>query len=202
MNPHHKIAFQEFFKKHEIYPTEKEFEDHMYGKNNQYIMSHFLDRPIQGQELDILADEKESLFRELYKDKVETLAGYLDFLTLLKDSNIQLGDATSAPAANRIMILQQLGIENYFSSLLASEDVTHHKPDPEVYLQSAKNLGVEPSECLIFEDSASGVQAEINAGIGVIGVLSTYTAQQLPPCLTHITNYRDAKMDLVKDLIF
>ena len=50
-NPYHSIAFKKFFQKRNLNPTEAEFRLHMYGKNNGYILSHFLGREIKGQEL-------------------------------------------------------------------------------------------------------------------------------------------------------
>ena len=61
-NPFHSLAFKSFFAKRDLYPTEEEFQLHMYGKSNSYIMSHFFGRKIAGQELLDLEDEKESLF--------------------------------------------------------------------------------------------------------------------------------------------
>jgi beta-phosphoglucomutase len=58
---------------------------------------------------------------------------------------------------------------------MASEDVTKHKPDPEIYLKSAANLQVEPDFCVVFEDSFSGVTAAKNAGMKVVGVLSSHS---------------------------
>ncbi|MEP0714026.1 MAG: HAD hydrolase-like protein, partial [Algoriphagus sp.] len=63
-NPFHSIAFQHFFAKRNLNPTQAEYEEHMYGKNNGYILSHFLGRKIEGRELVLLEEEKEGLFRE------------------------------------------------------------------------------------------------------------------------------------------
>jgi len=61
-NPYHSRAFREFFSKRNLSPTEEEFARHMYGKSNSYILSHFLQRVIEGEELLQLEEEKEGLF--------------------------------------------------------------------------------------------------------------------------------------------
>ena len=66
-NPYHSMAFRQFFSTRNLSPTDEEFALHMYGKSNSYIMSHFLQRVIEGEELLQLEDEKESLFREIYE---------------------------------------------------------------------------------------------------------------------------------------
>ncbi|HJS01146.1 MAG TPA: HAD family phosphatase [Flavobacterium sp.] len=200
-NPHHVKAFEAFFDNYQISYTEKEFEEHMYGKHNGYIMSHFFKRPIKGEELKKLEDEKESMFREIYKDKVETIPHYLAFLDKLKARNFKTAVATSAPRANLDLIVSALKIEDKMDSMLSSEDVSHHKPDPEVYLKSAKNVGVAPSHCIVFEDSFSGVSAALNAGMKVVGVLSTHTMEELPPCDFYINDYSDVNVDKLLALL-
>ncbi|MGY6521815.1 MAG: HAD family hydrolase [Mongoliitalea sp.] len=190
-NPFHSIAFQEFFAKRNLFPTEEEFKNHMYGKNNSYILSHFLGRTIAGEELAILEEEKESLFREIYKDQVNPITGFLPFFQQLKNEGISTAVGTSAPMANMDLIIGKLGIRSYMESMLASEDVSKHKPDPEVYLKSAQNLGVNPEACLVFEDSFSGVSAALNAGMKVIGVLSSHSKTELPPCDLYISSYEE-----------
>ncbi|EOZ99573.1 Beta-phosphoglucomutase [Indibacter alkaliphilus LW1] len=201
-NPFHSVAFQEFFAKRGLYPTEEEFAMHMYGKSNSYIMSHFLERKVEGNELLELEDEKESLFREIYQDKVNPINGFLEFFESLKENGLLTGVATSAPRANLELIIGQLGIVEKMESIMASEDVTKHKPDPEVYIQSAKNLGVAPEHCVVFEDSFSGVTAAKNAGMKVVGVLSSHIKEELPICEFYIEDYKKLDvMSLIK-LIF
>lgn len=195
-NPFHLIAFQKFFERRNLNPTEAEYQKHMYGKNNGYILSHFLGRKIEGEELLLLENEKEGLFREIYKSEISPIAGFMDFFGLLQSQKILTSVATSAPRANLNLILDTLKISDLMESQLASEDVSKHKPDPEVYLKSAANLGINPSECLVFEDSYSGVSAGLNAGMKVVGVLSSHTREELPSCDFYIENYKN--LDLVQ----
>ena len=190
-NPFHSIAFQQFFAKRDLNPTEEEYAAHMYGKNNGYILSHFLGRKIEGEELALLEDEKEGLFREIYKDEVNPIAGFMEFFEKLKSEGLLTAVATSAPRANLDLIIGTLGIGAQMQSQLASEDVSKHKPDPEVYLKSAAKLGVKPENCLVFEDSFSGASAGKNAGMKVVGVLSSHTKEELPPCDLYIKDYRE-----------
>ncbi len=200
-NPFHSQAFKSFFAKRNMFPTEEEFADHMYGKSNSYIMSHFFGRKIAGDELLQLEDEKESLFREIYADQVNPIVGYMEFLESIKAKNILTGVATSAPLANLELIAGKLSLLDKMESVLASEDVSKHKPDPEVYLKSADNLKVSPDNCLVFEDSFSGVSAALNAGMKVVGVLSSHTKEELPPCDLYITNYQNLELQTILSLL-
>lgn len=200
-NPYHSQAFRIFFEKRNLFPTEEEFQEHMYGKNNGYILSHFLGREIKGEELEELEFEKESLFREIYQHHVEPISGFMPFFHSLLASGFKLGVATSAPFANLELIGGRLDLFTKLHSALASEHVKKHKPDPEVYLKTASNLNLDPSNCIVFEDSFSGVSAAKNAGMKVVGVLSSHTKEQLPICDLYIENYLELGPDHVISML-
>ncbi|RPA67294.1 HAD family phosphatase [Cyclobacteriaceae bacterium YHN15] len=199
-NPFHSIAFKEFFAKRNLFPTEEEFALHMYGKNNSYILSHFLGRKIEGEELLELENEKESLFREIYKDQISPISGFLEFFHSLKSEGVLTGVATSAPFANLELIAGKLSLFDHMESILASEHVSKHKPDPEVYLKSAAKLNVEPDFCVVFEDSYSGVTAAKNAGMKVVGVLSSHSKEELPLCDLFIEDFRQVDLGRILNL--
>jgi beta-phosphoglucomutase len=194
-NPFHSVAFKAFFAKRDVFPTEEEFELHMYGKHNSYILSHFLGRKIEGEELLTLEQEKEQMFRDIYAEQVQPISGFMDFLKSLKSQKILTGVATSAPFANLKLIGEQLGLFSMMESVMASENVSKHKPDPEVYLKSAQNLYVQPHECVVFEDSYSGIMAGKNAGMKVVGVLSSHTKDELPICELYVKDYLELSQD-------
>jgi beta-phosphoglucomutase len=200
-NPYHSLAFKSFFGKRNLFPTEEEFAQHMYGKSNSYILKHFLGREIVGQEFLDLEFEKESLFREIYANHIVTIPNFLQFLASLKEAGLKTGVATSAPRANLDLIMGFLGFEECMESIMASENVSHHKPHPEVYLTSAQNLGAAPENCLVFEDSFSGVSAGLNAGMKVVGVLSSHTKEELPPCSAYIQDYTEIDVETVLNLL-
>jgi HAD superfamily hydrolase (TIGR01509 family) len=200
-NPYHSKAFQAFFAKRNLYPTEEDFAKHMYGKSNKYILSHFLGREVVGEEFLAMEEEKESLFREIYKDAITPISGFLTFLDDLKGVGFKTGVATSAPFANLELIMGNLGFEKKMESVLASENVSMHKPDPEIYLTSAYKLGVSQEQCVVFEDSYSGVSAALNAGMCVVGVLSSHTKEELPPCNHYITDYSGLTSFFIKELL-
>lgn len=199
-NPFHSQAFKIFFEKRGVFPTEEEFQLHMYGKNNGYILSHFLGRKIMGQELLDLEFEKESLFREIYQPHVDPIPGFLDFFHCLRKEGFKTGVATSAPFANLELIGGKLDLFPHLESALASEHVTKHKPDPEVYLKTAANLSLSPDQCIVFEDSFSGVSAAKNAGMKVVGVLSSHSVDQLPECDFYIKDYLGLDVNKIDSL--
>lgn len=200
-NPHHSLAWKAFLKKFEIDATEEEFIAHMYGKSNSYILKYFLKRDVIGEEFASMEFEKEALFRQLYEPEVVPIDGLLAFIDDLKANGVKTGIATSAPVENLELILSKLPLADKMQSLLSSADVIHHKPNPEVYLKSAANLGIQPENCVIFEDSHAGVSAGKAAGAKVVGVLSTYKIEELPVCNHYIKDYKDMTYQRVKALV-
>ena len=200
-NPFHAKAFHAFFDKYGISASEEEFQEHMYGKHNSYILKHFFKKDFTTEEIIKLEEEKESLFREIYKGNIEPLPGYMEFLSTLKSKGIKTAIATSAPQKNLELIAAELDLAPKMQSILYSEKITKHKPDPEIYLKTAENLGVAPKNCLVFEDSHSGASAGLNAGMKVIGVLSTHTKDQLPKCHYYINDFTEASWQLVQQVL-
>lgn len=200
-NPYHTEAFKQFFDNYGVAYTLAEFEDHMYGKHNDYIMRYFFKRPLTDDEVSRLGEEKEALFREIYADHVAPVAGLLPFLDGLKSAGYRLGVATSAPRANLDFIIDKLALRGYMDSFLSSEDVTAHKPNPAIYLKSATMLNVAPAHCVVFEDSHSGVSAGRNAGATMIGVLTSHTADELPPCERYIRDYHEIDVNDIHQLL-
>jgi len=109
-------------------------------------------------------------------DESEILPGVKDFMKLLKKNNIKI--ALGSVSKNAMTILNNINLTDYFDSIIDGTKVSHAKPDPEVFLNAAKELKVLPEECVVFEDAVSGIQAAINANMPSIGIGS-------PEILTH-----------------
>lgn len=200
-NPHHEKAFLAFFRQYNLSIDDTDFAKHMYGKHNSYIMSHFFGRNIQGEELQVLEDEKEAMFREIYREIVDPISGFIPFLKRLKEAGLRTGVATSAPRANLELITTSLNLTSSMESMLASEDVKKHKPDPEIYLKSAYHLGVPTEQCLVFEDSFSGITAARAAGAKVVGVLTSHQPDELPPCDHYIRDYQGLDASFIMQIM-
>jgi beta-phosphoglucomutase len=101
-------------------------------------------------------------------DQSELLPGVITILIFLKENNqpIALGSASK----NARPILEKTGILSYFDAIVDGNDVTNAKPDPEVFLIAAKQLGITPENAIVFEDSVAGVQAANIAQMTSIGI--------------------------------
>ena len=72
-----------------------------------------------------------------------------------------------------------MGLRHYFQAIVAAEDVTCGKPDPQAFLLAARGLGARPARCVVFEDSQVGIEAALAAGMKVVAVASTHPPETL-----------------------
>lgn len=92
-------------------------------------------------------------------------------LSLLQRANFNgLKCAVGSSSKNARFILSKLQIDTYFSVIVDGNDVSFPKPNPEVFIKGAELMGISPSECIVFEDAKSGVQAAKEGGFTAIGV--------------------------------
>jgi beta-phosphoglucomutase len=100
--------------------------------------------------------------------EAEVLPGTLPLLEQLKAAGIKI--ALGSASKNSGLILERTNLAHLFDAIVDGNHVTASKPDPEVFLKGADALGLEPANCLVFEDAQAGVQAAINGGMKVVGI--------------------------------
>ena len=98
----------------------------------------------------------------------DILPGSLGFIKELRNANIRV--ALGSASKNTPMILERVGILELFDAVADGNIVSKAKPDPEVFVKAANMVGVNPENCVVFEDAVAGVQAALNAGMSCIGV--------------------------------
>jgi len=103
----------------------------------------------------------------------------VDLLHAARQAGCRVGLATMSYCAQVRRVLDILDLQAQFDFVASRDDVEHGKPDPEIYLLVARALGVAPQECLVIEDSPSGVRAALAAGMHVIAVSTPFTRQGL-----------------------
>ncbi len=178
-NPAHKKAILQFCAKYNKHLSDEEMKKYIWGRTNKEWIRHLFGEDISDDQLTVYADEKELLFRTIYEPEIRLLSGLKDFLDLLEKNNISKAIGTSAPRANVDFVFKHTGIEKYFSTVLDERAVTTGKPNPEIYLKAAKALSFDPADCIVIEDSLSGVEAGKRAGCKVIGITTTHSPAEL-----------------------
>lgn len=131
-----------------------------------------------GIKTDKTSEELEILTYAEYKKLIPQISlndGVLEFLNMLRERDLPLALATLTNWEVAEEILNHFGLNNYFESTTTGEEVGSPKPDPDIFLLAAEKLGVEPVDCLVVEDSESGVTAAHEAGMKVIKVVDGFS---------------------------
>jgi beta-phosphoglucomutase len=183
--PFHIEAFNAFAERHGLPPLTLERRKWMDGKRNRDIFPGLFERELSPHELEAMADEKESLYRTLSKGRLRPLQGLLRLLDLLEARGIPSAIATSAPLVNVDHTLRELDFTHRFPVVARSDTVPRGKPFPDVFLEAARLLGVDPRACLAFEDAPAGIVAARDAGMLCVAIASSYPrdvlAETVPP---------------------
>ncbi|MVM28589.1 HAD-IA family hydrolase [Spirosoma sp. HMF4905] len=175
----HVNAWLQFAQHHNRPLTKDQYVENINGRVSADSMAYVFQRPISPGELIVLTEEKEAIYRELYRPHLQPAPGLLDFLGALKAQGVKLAVGTSAPESNVRFTLDGLPLRPYFDAIVDSSMIHKGKPDPEIYLTAAARVGVEAARCVVFEDAFAGIEAGIRAGMKVIALATTHTRNEL-----------------------
>ena len=154
--------------------VQKEIEGMSFTETAQYFKEHF---SLPGSVVEIMQEWNQMAY-EKYSTQVPLKPGALRFLQAMKKRGVSLGIASSS---SRDLIQASLSgnhVGEYFDCITTSCDVSKGKPAPDVYLKTAKELGVRPENCLVFEDVPMGIHAGLNAGMRVCAVEDPFSETQ------------------------
>lgn len=173
----HELAFYEFGKRHGIEITRDFFIERICGNTNQRIMAMLFEGLSDADNVRF-SDEKEAIYRELYRPYLQAAKGLFSFLDQLKESNIPMAIASNAPLENVDFLAKELALEHYFKTILHVNSVPNPKPAPDMFLKAAELMNVNPTNCVVFEDAPGGIRAAHLAGMKSVALLTTHTKEE------------------------
>lgn len=138
------------------------------------------------------------IYLDIIKGRLKLLPGVKDFLNNCKAMNKKIAVATSADLRKAKGNLIEIGLAlDYFDTVVTGEDITHKKPDPEIFLLAAKRLNLNPCDCLVVEDAVSGVAAAKSAGARCLAITSTFSVEQLKAADYFAANLAEADKNVL-----
>ena len=190
-NPFHLKAWKEYLKKIGRDMTDEEFNRQLNGRTNKDVVKYLYGNDLSEEEIWKHTNEKEALYRELYKPHIEPVPGLIQLLDILHEQGVPMAIATSGIKVNIEFMFENIPVRKYFQAVIDSSYITHGKPHPEIFARTAEALNVAGSDCLVFEDAVVGIQAAQAAGMKVVAVATTEKREALQIADLIITDYRD-----------
>jgi beta-phosphoglucomutase family hydrolase len=166
----------------------EETKSHMYGKNSELLVRVFGKDRFSQEEMDRLSVEKEKRYQGEYKPHLQLIPGLHQFLEKAHALNIPMAIGSAAIMFNIDFVLDNLNIRHYFKAIVSADDVHTSKPHPETFLKAAELVGIDPGNCLVFEDAPKGVEAAQNAGMPTV-VLTTMHEKEEFAAYNNIIQY-------------
>jgi len=194
-NPFHKVALKQFCEKHGYFLSDDELRGRIFGRTNKDWLTSLFNGKVTAQQVKEFEAEKESLFREIFAPHIKPVKGLISFLKMLETRQIPRAVATSAPPANVEFTLEKTGTQKFFQVVVDGDAVENGKPHPEIYLKAAAAIHFSPQNCIIIEDSLSGIAAGRQAGCKVIGITTTHTREELQNTDLVIDDFSDLILD-------
>jgi beta-phosphoglucomutase family hydrolase len=174
----HCKAWVELFRDEGVTVAEEEFM-RLAGKTTRELIHTFIGKPVTDDECRHLAAQKEFLYRYMYRPHIKPVPGLRQFLRDARAKGIKIGVATAADPKNIEFTLENLKVKDLLDQVVGAAEVKHGKPEPDLFLLVAQKLGVDPRDCLVFEDAEMGFEAAFRAGMPAIAMITGHTREQL-----------------------
>ena len=148
------------------------------GAPRHRVIRAVLGDDFPASKFEALMDRKEEIILDLAANVgLRPIDGALDLVDALRDSGLRVGVASSSRTAR--VFLEIMKIDQLFDAITDARDAARSKPDPDVFLATARHLGVDPHACVVFEDAKVGIAAAKAAGMRVVAITTTTAATEL-----------------------
>ena len=154
-----------------------EYYGEVMGQSHEAAAIAFIDASGADLEPAVYAEVFRSLYGDLLKGGVELLPGAISVVSALKDRDYRLAVVSSSLQWMMDQVLSQTGLGAFFDASVSADDVKEEKPSAEPYLKALSELGLEPAQAIVVEDSETGVASAIAAGVPVIAVRHRYNGR-------------------------
>lgn len=179
----------------------KEISKKVHGHSGNKIFNIFKEELKIETSVEELSKELTEIANEIFKQEIKFINGFKKLHKFLKSKNIPTAIATNATDEGLKRINQKLNLEKFFGQHMYSISCVNNvgKPNPDIFLHTAKQLCIEPNECIVFEDSLHGVNAAKAAGMYCYAIDTSKIKDVLSIADKIINKYSEAK---IEELLF
>ncbi|MBR7183613.1 MAG: HAD family phosphatase [Alistipes sp.] len=177
--PYHMKAFDVQAERHG-YKLTQPVSNRFYGRHNDEIFLNVVEPwVVEKYGLQFLSEEKEAIYRELYAGNVRLTDGLEALIADAKANGVKCYIGSAGPRVNLELIWQGAELDDKIDGYICGDDVVNFKPHPEIFLKCCERMGLQPEECIVFEDALSGIKAGFDAGCNVIALSTTAKPEDL-----------------------
>ncbi|HSU59772.1 MAG TPA: HAD family phosphatase [Bryobacteraceae bacterium] len=190
--PLHVLAWERYLR--ELGIQVNDMEQRMHGKRNAELVRDLISDTLSEEVVFGHGAAKERLFREMVLEAGADnfrIPGLMEFLE--RHADVPKAVGSNAEPANIDFVLDRLGLRRFFQIAVNGLQVSRPKPFPDIFLEAAKRLTMRPRDCIVFEDSSTGIEAARAAGMRVVGVETTPT--EFPAVDLHIKDFVDPRLE-------
>jgi HAD superfamily hydrolase (TIGR01509 family) len=149
-----------------------------FGRNNHAVLESVFGYPPEAGLAERMIEKKENAFCELVRQHSSMLPGVAGWLAQFRDWGMKQAIASSSPPGNIDALVDGLGIRQYFDDLISGAYLPP-KPNPEIFLEAARLVGISAERCVVIEDAIAGVDGAASAGMRCVAVETTHPAEKL-----------------------
>ena len=164
--------------------SDEEMQKYMFGRTNEDIIKYLIGRQPEKELVLKCQNEKEAIYRDMCAKDPENFKlakGAEEFLDYLCKNEIPHTIATMSEEINVKFFIKSFGLEKWFdiNKIVYDDGNIKGKPEPDIYIKAAKNLGLKPEDCIVVEDALSGIESAYRAGIGRIVAIESMETREL-----------------------
>lgn len=174
--PHHHAAWIEWHRLHGQPMHEEGFFAATAGRTNAEILADMLPER-SAAEHQALAEQKEALYRDIARSRLELLPGAREFAQQARARGLKLAICTAAGPQNLAFAIERYGLDGWVDTIASPADGLRGKPHPDIFAEAARRLGVPAAQCLVFEDAPLGIEAARRAGMRAVALTTSESAR-------------------------
>jgi beta-phosphoglucomutase family hydrolase len=174
--PYHNRSWPAMLGRHGFGDREVELVRNSAGRTGVELMREIFGAGLSLERAHALVDEKESIYREMFRPHFREVPGFGDFARTAKASGLKVALGTAGDAKNIAFAIDGLRMHGFFDTAVGAPDVAHGKPEPDIFLEAARRMDVPPEQCIVFEDAPLGIEAARRAGMRAVAMATSEPA--------------------------
>jgi len=188
--PTHQRSWVEFTRRHGLEIDVADLMRRTTGRTGVECMLALFEGKISIAQAQAFVDEKEQMYRDLFAPIFKEIAGFKTFLSSAQSRGLALGVGTAGDRHNQAFAYQHLALGQPLPTVGGDEGLPG-KPEPAIFLEVARRLGVSPQRCIVFEDAPLGIEAARRAGMRAVAICSSHPAHELdgPHVIARVPDY-------------